>query len=245
MSKIMLFVPVTRTLAINNVKAMSSLALKHDRFLQNTTYNLNIQKRHAVTDYISINIKNKVFDLVDRFKIINPLNKTRFQANSWILYETLVDQIPFTDIMKKLNLPDTFNTWFIITELHLWMVFARLMHEGTKGSMIRNYMMEALWNDVEFRTKKLGGVNIDIRSQQVNVLCDQIRGALIGYDEGWLTNDMVLAGMVWRRIFNQECNDPQKIEAVVKYIRKQMAVLQTQTFDSLFTKKEVKWIHFV
>lgn len=53
-------------------------------------------------------------------------------------------------------------------------------------------------------------------------LSDQIRGAIIGYDEGWLTNDKVLASMVWRRIFNKECDDPQKIELVVKYIRKQV-----------------------
>lgn len=53
-------------------------------------------------------------------------------------------------------------------------------------------------------------------------LSDQIRGAIIGYDEGWLTNDKVLASMVWRRIFNKACDDPEKIELVVKYIRKQV-----------------------
>lgn len=39
------------------------------------------------------------------------------------------------------------------------MVFVRLMHEGTTGSTIRNYIIEALWNDVEFRSKKLGHVS--------------------------------------------------------------------------------------
>lgn len=39
------------------------------------------------------------------------------------------------------------------------MVFVRLMKEGAQGSMIRNYIMEALWNDVEFRSKKLAFVS--------------------------------------------------------------------------------------
>lgn len=39
------------------------------------------------------------------------------------------------------------------------MIFVRLMNEKTKGSMIRNFIMEALWNDVEFRSKKLGHVS--------------------------------------------------------------------------------------
>lgn len=38
------------------------------------------------------------------------------------------------------------------------MVFVRLMNESTKGTMIRNFMVEALWNDVDFRSKKLGHV---------------------------------------------------------------------------------------
>lgn len=60
---------------------------------------------------------------------------------------------------SELDLPDTFNSWFLITELHLWMVYVRLMHEGSEGSMIRNYVTEALWNDVEYRSKKLGSVS--------------------------------------------------------------------------------------
>lgn len=62
-------------------------------------------------------------------------------------------------IYSELALPDTFNSWFLITELHLWMMFIRLMKEGAEGSMIRNFIMEALWNDVEYRSKKLGHVS--------------------------------------------------------------------------------------
>lgn len=39
------------------------------------------------------------------------------------------------------------------------MIFVRIMNEGSKGSMIRNFIMEALWNDVGFRSKKLGHVS--------------------------------------------------------------------------------------
>lgn len=62
----------------------------------------------------------------------------------------------------------------------------------------------------------------ETRNAQVLELSEQLKGALIGYDEGWLTNDMVLASMVWRRIFNKKCDDPEQIELVVKYIRKQV-----------------------
>lgn len=76
----------------------------------------------------------------------------------------------------------------------------------------------------------------DVRQGQVKELSHQFRGALIGYDEGWLTNDMVLANMVWRRVFNQECNDPEKVELVVKYIRKQVMSIQMYIFTRMVTE---------
>ncbi|XP_022170157.1 ubiquinol-cytochrome-c reductase complex assembly factor 1 isoform X1 [Myzus persicae] len=240
----MLCVPVRSILAFQS-RTVCCVAIKSNGLIYPNNTNFTIAKRHAVTDFVGVNTKSKISDFINRFQIMNPLNKSKYEANSWILYEKLVDQIPFDQIMIKLDLPDTFNSWFIITELHLWMIFVRFMHEGTQGTMIRNFIMEALWNDVEFRSKKLATVNADVRHRQIKELSDQLRGALVGYDEGWLTNDMVLASMVWRRVFNKECNDPEKIELVVKYIRKQMSILQLQTFDSLFTKKDVKWIKFV
>ncbi|VVC36027.1 Hypothetical protein CINCED_3A007948 [Cinara cedri] len=237
----MLFSPVRKILTFQ-YRLVCCTAIKSDSLLHPTISNLTVPKRHVFMKFIGIETKTKLYDFVNRLKILNPLNKSRFQANSWILYEKLIDQIPFNDIIKKLNLPDTFNSWFIITELHLWMIFVRIMNEGTQGSLIRNHIVEALWNDVEFRSKKLGSINPDIRNTQIKELNEQFQGALIGYDEGWLTNDKVLAGMVWRRVFNQNCDDPEKIEIVVKYIRKQMSILQLQTFHSVFIDKNVNWI---
>ncbi|XP_025410634.1 ubiquinol-cytochrome-c reductase complex assembly factor 1 [Sipha flava] len=239
-----MFFPVRKSFAIQ-LRSVYSIATKSNGLLHSKIMKFPISKRYAASDYIGVETKSRISDFINRFQIMNPLNKSRFEANSWILYEKVVDQIPFEEIIKKLNLPDTLNSWFVITELHLWMIFVRLMHEKTKGSMIRNFIMEALWNDVEFRSKKLGHISSDIRHKQITELSDQLRGALVGYDEGWLTNDMVLASMVWRRIFNQQCDDPEKIESVVRYIRKQMSILQLQTFDSLFTEKDVKWIKFI
>jgi cytochrome b pre-mRNA-processing protein 3 len=57
-----------------------------------------------------------------------------------------------------MNLPDTFHTWFLVTELHVWMLMVRLMNEGKEGRLIRNGLVNALWDDVEQRSKQLGVV---------------------------------------------------------------------------------------
>lgn len=51
---------------------------------------------------------------------------------------------------------DTFFSWFLITELHIWMLMVRFMAEGKYGKIARNALVEALWDDVEVRSKKLG-----------------------------------------------------------------------------------------
>ena len=54
------------------------------------------------------------------------------------------------------DLPDTFYSWFLVVELHVWMLMVRLMAEGEEGRFTRNAMLEAMWLDCETRSKKLG-----------------------------------------------------------------------------------------
>lgn len=51
---------------------------------------------------------------------------------------------------------DTFHSWFIVRSLHVWMLMARLMHEGESGRLVRNALVEAMWEDVEVKSKHLG-----------------------------------------------------------------------------------------
>ena len=74
--------------------------------------------------------------------------------------------------MEAFDMPDTFYSWFLITELHIWILGARLMkvdldkiictsinfpcQEGDAGRLVRNSMVEALWTDCENRAKAIG-----------------------------------------------------------------------------------------
>lgn len=51
---------------------------------------------------------------------------------------------------------DTFHSWFIVRGLHVWMLMTRLMSEGENGRFVRNALVEAMWEDVEYKSKQLG-----------------------------------------------------------------------------------------
>lgn len=53
-------------------------------------------------------------------------------------------------------MPDTYFSWFLITELHAWMLMVRLAAGGDAGVDMRNNLVIAMWKDVDLRKRKLG-----------------------------------------------------------------------------------------
>jgi Ubiquinol-cytochrome C chaperone. len=70
-----------------------------------------------------------------------------------------------------------------------------------------------------------------LKTQSVELL-HQFQAAVIGYDEGLLNDDMVLAGAVWRTLLQQQCSDLENVERLVHYIRKQVRDEVHQTLFS-------------
>lgn len=170
-------------------------------------------------------------------------NKTKLKAITYNHFESLVDNFDYIEFFEELDMPDTFYSWFVVTELHLWMLSARAMAEGKDGRVIRNTLVEALWADVLERVKKLGskGNPIDIRSKIVE-LSEQLQASYIAYDEGHLADDIVLAGALWRRFYQQsDMVDMVHIEKLVKYVRKNMRVLEKLSDEELYDPKNIKW----
>jgi cytochrome b pre-mRNA-processing protein 3 len=77
---------------------------------------------------------------------------------------------------------------------------------------------------------------------QVRELAEQLQAALIAYDEGSQGDDVVLAGALWRRFYQQEDVDPKSLEVLVKYVRKQMRLLDHVSLEQFFEERRVDWI---
>lgn len=166
----------------------------------------------------------------------------KLKVSGYVVYESIVDNIDYTSFFEKYKIPDTFYSWFVVTELHIWIMSVRALAEGDDGRTIRNAMIEALWTDVQRRGKKLlvnfnnfkclkdfnlKKILLQIPSSelsgQINELAAQFNAALIGYDEGLLSeDDRILAGALWRRIFQQKCSSAQELDALTQYVRHQV-----------------------
>lgn len=103
---------------------------------------------------------NKSLIIINFLISLIPLLLQRLRASSILLYECVADQINYYEFFQEFDLPNTFNSWFLITELHVHILLVRAMAEGSEtgqdGRFLRNCIVEALWADVGTRAKKLG-----------------------------------------------------------------------------------------
>ncbi|XP_061395569.1 ubiquinol-cytochrome-c reductase complex assembly factor 1-like [Musca vetustissima] len=174
-----------------------------------------------------------------------PNSKARIRVASHMLYESVADKINYLAFFNDFNMPNTFNSWFLVTELHVWMLLLRSMAEGSEsgedGRFLRNCIVEALWSDVNTRAKKLGANNPSRTRQQIEELSEQFQAALIAYDEGIMSEDRVLAAALWRRFFALNCDDYEKIERLVKYVRRQVVMLDNLPRQDFLIKPKIPW----
>lgn len=172
--------------------------------------------------------------------------KARLKVAAYYMFESIADKINYLDFFNEFDLPNTFNSWFLVTELHVWMIMLRAMAEGSEkgqdGRILRNNIVEAMWADVNTRAKKLGAHNPSGTRMQIEMLSEQFQAALIAYDEGVMSDDKVLAAALWRRFFERDCRDYTKLEKLVLYVRKHVQLLDKLSREDFVHKPKIAWL---
>lgn len=100
-------------------------------------------------------------------------------------------------------LPPSFQTWFSITTLHIWLLSVRF--RSLPPPLGRTYIQELInhfFIDVELRIRGPYAVTQGrlIKGYMKDML-EQFHGSCAAYDEALLGGDEVLAAAVWRNVF--------------------------------------------
>jgi len=156
-------------------------------------------------------------------------------------------EVDVVEWFRVFDMPDTFYSWWLITELHVWMLAVRARVGATpEGDQLVTVMAESLWEDLEQRMKKIPGFARSKRIDQIWDLAEEFQTAMILYDYGTLVDDVALANALWKRFFlADEETDPKKVELLVKYVRKTLAHLDEVNFDDITrgdtTQEKISW----
>lgn len=224
--------------------SLQSFSVKYKIYNKNVSpFRLDLA-RHSTTQ--AIDGKENIFS-----RMWQGLGFTgRLKYNKYILrnaglrlYLCCVELVDYEPFFKELSLPDTFNSWTRITELHVWMIMTKLAPEGKTATFVRNFMLKMMWEDMDKRTKKLGQLaGLTARKEGLQEVAQQFKSSLFAYDEGILSDDRVLAGALWRNFFEMNCDDPKALETMVQYVRKQMAYIDSQDINIMLRAGLVTWL---
>uniref|UniRef100_A0A3Q3B907 Ubiquinol-cytochrome c reductase complex assembly factor 1 n=1 Tax=Kryptolebias marmoratus TaxID=37003 RepID=A0A3Q3B907_KRYMA len=167
-------------------------------------------------------------------------NKWKIKIAALRMYTCCVERINYEEFFEKCSLPDTLNSWFLVTQLHVWMCLVRMRQEGREGKFLCHYIVHSMWGDVEQRSKIMG-IDAVQRKEAMKAMTENFYAAMFGYDEGILSDDRVLAAALWRNLFSRQCEDPHQLELMVEYVRKQMQFIDSLDGEDLLLTGEVQW----
>ncbi|OWF53431.1 ubiquinol-cytochrome-c reductase complex assembly factor 1-like [Mizuhopecten yessoensis] len=143
-------------------------------------------------------------------------------------YRAWLSIIEFTDYQEfctALELPDTFNTWYLMVELHVWIIMTRLILEGVEGRYFRNVLVSMMWKDVESRMQEVEEVSFNDRKHFLDQIKHHLHNAMLYYDEGLLSDDRALANALWNILFERSDVSARSMETIVMYVRAQILFL--------------------
>ncbi|KAI1289267.1 Ubiquinol-cytochrome-c reductase complex assembly factor 1 [Halotydeus destructor] len=173
------------------------------------------------------------------------LPKHTLYESSVYMYEACTDHMPVETFFTEFKMRDTYYSWFLITELHVWLLMARSMSEGPEGKFLRNQLVTRLWEDSASRLKQLAKMGTKDKNETMNALHEHFQAGILSYDEGLLDSDKALAGAIWRMFFTYECEDFTMIEKLVAYVRAQHEHLLALDTEAILIKGvEFKWKPF-
>eukprot|EP00045_Choanoeca_perplexa_P003532 m.31742 g.31742 ORF g.31742 m.31742 type:complete len:261 (+) comp12097_c0_seq3:104-886(+) len=161
--------------------------------------------------------------------------KQTMLRNAKDLYMTCAEVAMHPQLYRVCQLPDTFQSWFLVTQLHLYMMMVRLKSEGSEGKYVYKQMVVFFWDDVDHRMKSLGDVDRSMVQESTRELFSMFHGLLFAYDEGLEGDDTVLAAALWRNLFHDSKTDlnVEDLASMVAYVRREMAALDMVDAEQL------------
>ncbi|KAG9304420.1 hypothetical protein G9A89_019982 [Geosiphon pyriformis] len=121
--------------------------------------------------------------------------------------------------IETCGLPETFQTWFCVTHLHVWMLMVRLRPEKD-GKRLNQTLVNEFFMNAEWRIRHKYDVTTNrIVTGYLKDLRNQFAGGIAAYDEGFFKDDSILAAALWRNIFEAQ-GSAYKVALLVDYVRK-------------------------
>ncbi|KAF8873081.1 ubiquinol-cytochrome C chaperone-domain-containing protein [Infundibulicybe gibba] len=104
---------------------------------------------------------------------------------------------------QECSLPPTFQSWFTITNLHIWLLTVRLRSlPPPHGKFYTQALVDHFFIDIEDRIRARARIRAPDRlvTRQMKIFKEQWAGMGLAFDLALVQGDMDMAGAVWRNL---------------------------------------------
>uniref|UniRef100_A0A914WYI0 Ubiquinol-cytochrome c chaperone domain-containing protein n=1 Tax=Plectus sambesii TaxID=2011161 RepID=A0A914WYI0_9BILA len=163
------------------------------------------------------------------------------------VYYQCADGFDYEGLCKALNLDDVMFTWFKLTLLHIWFALVRVHRSMNEEAYLRfrDGMLTSLWDDVENRFGTIASewkIPMAMKKKEnLRLMQGVMLQSLVEYDEGFVCTDTMLAGALWRNLYTENMVDLIDLNRAVRYVRANIAHLDTLHIDSLIVDGIKEW----
>ncbi|KAI3630126.1 hypothetical protein MIR68_011561 [Amoeboaphelidium protococcarum] len=188
-------------------------------------------------------------------------DKTLVQKRAQQLYCMIDQSTP--DILNlfygedRCQMPSNFQSWFSITQLHLWMLQSRFISDQAQqkietsdgrvitpkmNRLINSALIDNLMADIGLKLQLEGVTQSKIYDRYTQELMSSHYGCVLAYDEGFEKSDAFLAAALWRNMYLLRDDDTvgmKHLALMTEYVRKQMAHIHSFKIEDFYHAENV------
>jgi cytochrome b pre-mRNA-processing protein 3 len=235
----------------NSSPKLSTSSIAYAKPNSSSSNGTDLLDKLKANNFLPVVVKQKFFDTLKEYSIglgfQGSLNYKQvvLKQNAARLYLCIQYQIDYDKFFEKCKSPDVMYTWCLITFLHVWLINVALFEFGRTGLFVRNMLIQNMWTDFDKRARQLNPMNKKNKFATSEHLMQVFYAFLIGFDEGLLSDDIVLAGAVWRHIFEmKDIEDYGALAEIVEYIRKNVAHIDTIPEEDILKYGIISFLDF-
>ena len=100
-------------------------------------------------------------------------------------------------------MPESFETWFQITNLHVWILACRFRAlQPPLGKAYIQHLLNVFFEDIEARMRLYGVKYGTVVARFSRDLLHKYHGTALSYEEGLIKGDTAMAAALWRNLLN-------------------------------------------
>ena len=148
------------------------------------------------------------------------------------LYAGVVEQARQPSFFVACGLPDTVDGRFDLLVLHVFLVMHRLKRERAQTAELSQALFDVLFQDMDESLRRMGAGDMGV-GHRIKAMAEGFYGRVLAYERALAQGEDAMEHCVRRNLLGAGDADPGQVQALARYIRREVAALGAQDLAQL------------